>query len=147
MLIVPDCKNNKSDAYVRKYADVAFGGSAVDGKFDTLAFLYFIPYLRYIAFAVFKKLSSDDILRVIVASAETRTRWFGNRLMKMTLLTGLIIAGWLAHGQCWKSRFPLFNALVHPLEFLKCYNQTFYLCYSIVIAELVGSGGRKAQGH
>jgi hypothetical protein len=129
MLVVPDCVNSKSKSYFQQYANEAFGGSVVDGQFDLLDFLYFIPYMRYLAWAIFKKMFSNEILRVIAASHETRTRWFGNRLMKMTLVTSFIIAGWLAHGQCWMSRFPLFNAIVHPLEFLQCYNQTFYMCY------------------
>jgi hypothetical protein len=34
-------------------------------------------------------------------------------------------------------RLPLFNRLVHPLEFLEKYSKTLRLCYSIVIAAVL----------
>jgi hypothetical protein len=141
--VLPNCPNRKSHSFFKAYAEEAFSGFGIpvdskdDNVFDCMDFLYFITYLRFLAFAKFSKLSSQSILRVIVASAETRKRWFSVRLTDLKLQTHWIIAGFLAHGQCWMMRLPLFNRLVHPLEFLEKYSKTLRLCYSIVIAAVL----------
>jgi hypothetical protein len=97
--VVPNCPNRKSHSFFKEYAKEAFSGFGIpvhlknDNVFDCMDFLYFITYLRFLAFTKFNKLSSRSILRVIVASAETRDRWFSKHLTDLKLQTDWIIAG------------------------------------------------------
>jgi hypothetical protein len=56
--VVPDCPNRKSHSFFKAYAKEAFSefGITVDSKddnvFDCMDFLYFITYLRFLAFAI-----------------------------------------------------------------------------------------------
>jgi hypothetical protein len=43
-------------------------------------------------------------------------------------------------------RLPLFNRLVHPLEFLESYSKTLWLCYTVVIAAVLDKSVAEIDG-
>eukprot|EP00956_Cyclotella_meneghiniana_P032701 scaffold90928_cov36-Cyclotella_meneghiniana.AAC.3 len=134
--VVPDCANDKSHKYLDDCAEDLFHDVRFE-KFSCLDILYSIAFIFYIAQARFNYFAEDsDKLRVIVASAETRHRWFVQDFFSLT--SNFIIPGVMAHGQCWVMRLALFNPRVHTDEDLRIYNISGIRAYSPIIADLVG---------
>ena len=134
--VVPDCANNKSHEYFDDCAEDLFHDVRLE-RFSRLDILYSIAFIFYMAQARFNYFAEDsDKLRVIVASAETRRRWFVQDFFSLT--SNFIIPGVMAHGQCWMMRLPLFNTRVHTDEDLRIYNTSGIRAFSPIIADLVG---------
>eukprot|EP00956_Cyclotella_meneghiniana_P000467 scaffold535_cov42-Cyclotella_meneghiniana.AAC.4 len=134
--VVPDCANDKSHEYFDDCAEDLFHDVRFE-RFSRLDILYSIAFIFYMAQAQFNYFAEDsDKLRVIVASAENRRRWFVQDFF--SLASNFIIPGVMAHGQCWVMRLPLFNTLVHTDEDLQMYNESGICAYSPIIADLVG---------
>ena len=136
--VVPDCANNKSHEYFDDCAEDLFHDVRLE-RFSRLDILYSIAFIFYMAQARFNHFAEDsDKMRVIVASAETRHRWFVQDFFSLT--SNFIIPGVMAHGQCWVMlmRLALFNPRVHTDEDLRIYNTSGIRAFSPIIADLVG---------
>eukprot|EP00956_Cyclotella_meneghiniana_P005932 scaffold7775_cov61-Cyclotella_meneghiniana.AAC.3 len=136
--VVPNCPNDKSHKYFDDCAEDLFHDVQFE-KFSRVDIIYATAFIFYMAQARFDYFAEDsDKLRVIVASAETRHRWFVQDFFSLT--SNFIIPGVMAHGQCWVMlmRLALFNPRVHTDEDLRIYNISGIRAYSPIIADLVG---------
>jgi hypothetical protein len=106
----------------------------------TWAQLVCISVLRFMLQSTYNLLSDAPKLRLLIASANVGETLFVSAFTLVTIYSPFVFfCGAMAHGQCWATRIPLMNELVHPDEYLQFYTESAVRAYNEIVKVLENS--------